>query len=627
MKSGRRHRKLSERVWHSLRIGRALALVWQSARGWTVLSVALVVVQAGLPLLALYLMKLVVDTLATAVAAPGSVEFGRVLGLLAFVALVGLLAAVARSAAALASEAQGHMVTDHVLGVLHRKSVEVDLGYYEDARYHDTLHRAQREAPFRPPRILNNLLQVGQSGLTVVGIVVLLATIHWIVAALLFIAVVPALWVRLRWADRAYEWQRRRASTERRALYVDRILVEPRHAKEVRLFQLGSVLMQRFRDFRDKLRRERIEMALRRNVAEVAAHVTAALAVFGCFALIAYRTHQGALTLGDLVMYFGAVQRGQSLLQSLFNGLGGLYEDNLFLSALDDFLNVSARIVAPEHPRPVPKPMRGGFAFEGVSFRYPTSSRPLLEEIHLGVRPGEMVALIGRNGSGKSTLVKLLCRLYDPTTGRVTLDGIDLRELRPEDLRRQIAVVLQDFACYQLPARDNIGFGDVHRPNDDGRVSEAARMAGIDEVIRALRGGYDANLGNWFEDGNELSTGEWQKVALARAFFREAQLIVLDEPTSALDAQAEVEVFDRIRALTPHCAAIVISHRFSTVRMADRIYVLDGGRIAEAGTHDELMRRRGLYCTMFNLQAAPYRDGAGRHDAAPRARLALHEPD
>lgn len=604
----RKRARIKNKVELTLRLGPALRLIWQSAPGWTVLSLALVAVQATLPLLGLYLLKLVVDAVSGGGAASGTgAPFGDTLLLIALVALVGLLVAAGNTLAALASEAQAHLVTDHVLHLLHEKSTQVDLGYYEDPRYYDVLHRAQSEAPFRPQRVLNNLLQVTRSGLTAAGIVLLLLTVHWIVPLLLLAAVVPALFVRLRYTDRIERWKRQRSSTERRALYLDRLLTHAWHAKEVRLFGLGPILMGRFCDLRDRLRGERLRLGRQRALGDMTVQLGASLAILAAFALIAYKTYLGALTVGDLVMYFGAVQKAQALLQMMFVGLGGLYEDNLFLSTLDDFLTLEPQVVPAADPKPVPNPIRAGFELDRVSFRYPTSSRPLLEDVTLAVRPGEMVALIGKNGSGKTTLVKLLCRFYDPSGGAITLDGVDLRVLCPDELRRQITVVFQDFARYQMSARDNIWFGDVHRPPDLGWIAEAATAAGAEDLIRGLRHGYDTILGNWFEAGEELSAGEWQKVALARAFASAAPLMVLDEPTSALDARAEAKVFETVRRLGRDRAVLVISHRFSTVRMADRIYLLDGGRICEHGTHDELIGQGGMYAELFELQAAAYR--------------------
>jgi ATP-binding cassette subfamily B protein len=307
-------------------------------------------------------------------------------------------------------------------------------------------------------------------------------------------------------------------------------------------------------------------------------------------------------------MYFGAVQRGQSSMQSLFGALANLYEDNLFLATMDDFMEIEPRIVAPERPRPFPVPIRRGIVFEDVSFHYPGSSRPVLEGVDLEIPAGQVVALVGANGVGKSTLVKLLCRLYDPDGGRIAIDGIDLREFDPEELRRHISVVFQDFFRYSFPARDNIWFGDVGRPRDDPGIEAAGALAGADGFLAGLRHGYETILGPMFEGSEEISIGEWQKVALSRAFFRESQLLVVDEPTSALDAVAEADLFEKLRALVRGRAALLISHRFSTVRMADRIYVVEDGQVLESGSHEDLLGLGGKYASLFRMQAAPYQE-------------------
>ena len=596
------------RIKQALRLDFALRLVWQSAPGWTVASLALVVIQGTLPLASLYLMKLVVDAVTTSLlAADKGAAFEQVALLIGLTGGVALVSALCRSLAGLVSEAQAQVITDHMSDVLHAKSIEVDLEYYESAQYYDKLHRAQREAPFRPTRILNGLVQVAQNGISLLVMAGLLFSFHWGIAAILFVATIPGLLVRLRYAGQTYRWQRQRTSAERQAWYFHWMLTGDRHAKEIRLFDLGALFRQRFRDLRRQLRQERIRITTRRSLAELVAQVSATLAVFASYAFIAYRTVQGAITLGDLVMYYQAFQRGQGFLQQILSGLAGLYEDNLFLSNLYEFLDLKPRVVQPTHPRPVPRPMRTGIVFDHVSFQYPTGAKKVLEDINLHIRPREVVALVGENGSGKTTLIKLLCRLYDPTSGIITLDGVDLRQFETTALRREISVIFQDYAQYHLTAQENIWFGNAALPPDQERIVAAARHAGADEVIAGLPQGYETILGKWFENGEELSVGEWQKVALARAFLRDARIIVLDEPTSDLDARAEYEVFKKFRQLAAGRTVILISHRFSTVRMADRIFVLEGGRIIESGSHDELVRLGGTYARLFETQAQYYR--------------------
>jgi len=585
---------------------RAVRLVWQSAPSWTSASIVLLIVQGVLPLAQLYLLKLIVDAVTAALQSPNR-QLDNIIRLIVALGAVTLLGALAGSLATLVGDAQAQLVTDHVSSIIHEKSVEVDLAYYENSQYYDTLHRAQQEASYRPTRIVNGLIQVGQSGLALLALVGLLFSLHWLIAVVLLVAAVPGTLVRLRYSQQLYAWQRRRTSTERQAWYFQWMLVGEPHAKEIRLFDLGALFIQRFRDLRTTLRNERLHLATRRILVDLLTQFAGTLAIFGALAYIAIQTVQGAITLGDLVMYYQAFQRGQAYLRDILSGLANLYEDSLFLTNLYEFLDLKPRVVVSSSPRALPKTMQHGIAFDHVRFVYADATHPTLDDISLTIQPGEHIALVGANGAGKTTLVKLLCRLYDPTDGRITIDGIDLRELDLTALRRQISVIFQDYAHYHLTARENIWLGNTSLASTDEKVMQAAREAGADELIDKLPHGYDTHLGKWFEDGQELSIGEWQKIALARAFIRDAQIVVLDEPTSALDASAESEVFQKFRALSSGRTTILISHRFSTVRMVDRIFVLAGGKIAESGSHDELMQRGGQYARMFELQAGNYR--------------------
>ena len=595
----------------ALRLADAVRLVWRAAPGWTALNVVLSALQGIVPLLAVYLMKLIVDTVTAGIAdADHAAAFRTAAVYVALAAGVGLAAALLRSLSALTSEALGQVVTDHVSDLIHAQSIAVDLEYYEDPAYYDTLQRAQNEAPSRPTKIVNDLLTTGQSSISMVSMAALLFTLHWSVGLIVVVAAIPGAWVRLRYSRRIYHWQRERTETERQAWYTHWLLTAGPHAKEVRIFGLGELFRAMFRDLRTVLRRERIGIARQRALADFGAGAVAVLATFGTFAYIAWQTIYGAITLGSLVMYYQAFQTGLSSLQSVLQGLAGLYEDNLFLTYYHEFMDLEPRVLAPAEPAPVPRPMREGLRFHAVDFHYPGTERTALSGIDLTIRPGEVAALVGANGSGKTTLVKLLCRLYDPTAGSVTLDGVDLRSMDVLELRRQMSVIFQDFSQYQFTAGENIRVGDVDlhpdAPSTRAAVEAAARDAGAAGVIGGLPRGYDTPLGKWFEDGEELSVGEWQKVALARAFLRHAQILVLDEPTSALDPEAEWQVFEHIRELAQGRAVVLISHRFSTVRSADRIHILDQGRIVESGTHEELLALAGRYARMYEVQARAY---------------------
>lgn len=586
---------------------RAMAFVWESSPALAVGSVAVRIVQGLLPLLTLYLTKLLIDAVTEGLRQPlgqGMPDAAvTALWWLAGTAVAGAILAVAAS---VISRIHAQVVTDHMHALLQKQSVEVDLEYYENAQYQDTLHRAQQEAPYRPTSILNSLLQFAQDGISLVAMAGVLWWLHWAVIPALILTAVPYFVVRLQQSNRLFSWERERTPLERKAWYVNMLLTRADAAKEVRLFDLGPRLCSWFREARGVLRHERIVLERRWALAGLAAQIIGVAGVFGVYSFVAIRTFQGALTVGDLVMYFQAVQRASSFLEGLGWSTSNLYESNLFLTTLEEFLAVKSRLPVAAQPKPYPHPIAQGIRFERVSFRYPHEQRTAIHDFTFTVRPGEHVAFVGANGAGKTTLVKLLCRLYDPSEGRITIDGVDLRDYRLSDVRSAVSGIFQDFVKFQFSAKDNIALGAPRAGVDLSDVAKAAGKAGVDVTIQRLPKGYDSMLGKLFDGGHELSVGEWQKVALARAVLRDSQILILDEPTSAMDAKAEAELFERFHELAQGRTAILISHRLSTVKMADRIFVVEQGRIVEQGTHRELMRQRGLYHTLFLTQAQHY---------------------
>ena len=595
---------VSEKIRSALRIDRALALVWAASPKWTLVNTLLLVLQGFLPLAALYLIKLIIDAISQAIQSEtGEGPLSRVILLVAIAAGVAVAQAGVQRLAAYATEAQAANVTDYVHEVMHKKSIELDLAYYENPDYYDTLHRAQREGPYRPTTIVNGLNLVGKNAVSLIVMVGLLFTFHWSVGLLLFVSTLPGLWVQIHFARKNFRWQKEITPSERRASYYSWILTSDSHAKEVRLFDLGGYFSDGFNALRSKIRGERLSLAGQRSFAEFLSQSFAALVLMACFLMISIRTLKGMITVGDLVMYFQAFQRGVNHLRELLQSLARLYEDNLFVSLFFSFLDAENRVLECPDPKRIQPVDRTSIELVNVSFGYPGQRQAVLSNVSFAIEPGEVVALVGPNGAGKSTIVKLLCRLYDPAEGAVSINRIDYRECGLQELRQKISVVFQDFVKYHLTVRDNIQLGDVVRQTGHSDpVAEAAEKAGLADMVESLPRGYDAMLGKWFEAGEELSIGEWQKLVIARAFYRDAPFIILDEPSSSLDADSEYQLFLNFKELIAGKSALIISHRFSTVKMADRILVLEHGRIMENGSHDQLMELNGRYAEMYRKQ-------------------------
>ncbi|MBP0009042.1 MAG: ABC transporter ATP-binding protein [Roseofilum sp. Belize BBD 4] len=598
---------MASRFKQLLYLRKAVQLVWESTPKLTLANITLVCLQSVLPLISLYLTKLIIDRITKGISTPQT-SLKPVLVLIAIAALVAIIADGLRSLAGWINEVQSQIVTDYVQNLLHAKSIEVDLAYYENAQYYDVLHQAQTEASYRPPLILNRLIQLGNSSLSLVGIGILLFSLDWAIALILVIAAIPVFLVRLKFSQQLYRQWQQWTPQERMAYYYSTLITQIDHAKELRLFDLGKLFQRRFNTLRQGIRQQRISLSARRSFAESITQSSATLAVFTAFALMADRALTGAITIGSLVMYYQAFQRGQTLLRESLSYLASLYENSLFLSTFYQFLDLTPTIREPSHPVPLPAMIEGKIEFEQVSFSYPRSQRSVLEDVHFTIEPGETIAIVGENGAGKTTLIKLLCRLYDPTAGTIRLDGVDLRNLSPTQVREQISIVFQDYAHYHLTVQENIGVGDIQHWDNLALIKRAAELAKIQDVIVQLPQGYDTILGKQLINGEELSIGEWQKVAIARSFLRQNHpILILDEPTSALDPQAEAEILEQLNQLTQKRTSIIISHRLSTVKFADRILVLKEGKIVEAGNHRQLMEKAGIYATLFNTQAHYYR--------------------
>lgn len=583
---------------------RALGLVWQVARPWTSAWIALLAVQGLLPAAAVYLTKAVVDGVAGALTQGGSGPNVRAL-FIRVLALAGvlLLMEIARAAIGWIRTVQAELLQDHITGLIHAKSVAADLAFYELPDYYDHLHRARAEAGYRPVALLENLGSLFQNGITLVAMgAILLSLGPWLSLALL-VSTLPAFWVVVRYALVQYEWRLRAAPYERRAWYYDWVLTAADAAAELRLFGLGRHFQSAYQAVRRHLRSERVQMAKRQNLAELGAGLIALLVTGAALTWMGWQAMRGLVTLGDLALIYVALNQGQRLMRTLLENVGQLYANSLFLRNLFEFLALEPLVVEASPAQAVtPDAVHREIRFHNLSFSYPQTARRALDEFCLTIPARQTVALVGPNGAGKSTLVKLLCRFYDPASGAIEIDGININRIPTVHLRGLITVLFQQPVHYNATVRENIAYGDLRAEPTPDDIEAAARAAGAGGMIARLPDGYDSALGKWFESGTDLSVGEWQRIALARAFLRRAPIIILDEPTSALDPWAEAEWLGRFRQLTAGHTAIIITHRFTTAMHADVIHVMESGRIVESGAHHELLLQQGRYAESWTRQ-------------------------
>jgi ATP-binding cassette subfamily B protein len=496
--------------------------------------------------------------------------------------------------------------TQHVSVRVMEQAAQLDLTTYEDPVFYDRLERARVQATDRLAMIqlMGRLFQ--QVITTLIFSIALVVASPWLLLLMGF-GVLPSFLGETHYAFLGYAKNFRQTPAKRQMDYLRQVAGSREGAKEVKLFGLNKFFTRRFQDLADQIYVEDVALSRSKLLVGGLLGVIGTLGYYGAYVYVIWRTLNGAYDLGQFSFLTGAIQQASSNLQQVFSTASGIADQALFLTDLIAFFEMKPTVDANPNGKPAPQPIQRGFEFRNVSFTYPGTNRTVLKNFNLKLSLGERIALIGENGQGKTTVVKLITRLYDPTEGQILLDGIDLREYSLEDLHRQIGVIFQDFMRYEMTARENIAVGRIDQPHQQADIELAAHKSLADTVVDKLTGGYDQMLGRRFEGGVELSGGEWQKMALARAYLRDAQLLILDEPTAALDARSELEVFERFAELTQGKMALLISHRFSTVRMADRIVVLSGGRLIEEGNHKELMAHAGVYASMFEMQAASYR--------------------
>ncbi len=580
-----------------------LGIVWRSSPALTLTLALLTLAAAGLPLGIAYAGKRIVDAVVS------HSREGTLTWVLIELAVVAAQALIVRGLGLTRTVLGARLGVDINTAIL-EKTLTLELRDFENPDFYDQLTRARREASSRPVQLVGDAFQLIQNALTLAGYGALLVQWSRWTVALLVAATVPAALGEARYSKLTFRLRNWRSPDSRRLMYLEHVLANDEHAKEVRLFGLGPLFLSRYRDLAETFYTEDRALAVKRAAITHALSLLGTAAFYGAYAVMALAAAAGTLTLGNMTMYVVAFRQGQQSFQAVLSALGSIYEHNLYMANLFGFLGVAqgSPVPASSTAAPTLEAPGAGIELRDVGFRYPRSETWALRHVDLVIPGGERLALVGENGAGKTTLIKLITRLYEPTEGSIILDGKDLRNWDRDALQRRFGVLFQDFNQYQLTVRENVALGSVAHRDDEPRVARALERGGASELVSALPQGLDTPLGHWFKDGAELSGGQWQKVALSRAFMREeADILVLDEPTAALDANAEHAVFERFHELARGRTTIVISHRFPTVRMADRIVVLGGGTIEEAGTHDELVAKGGTYARMFALQAAGYR--------------------
>jgi ATP-binding cassette subfamily B protein len=500
------------------------------------------------------------------------------------------------------STAQSEFIQDEIRGLVHDRAYAADLGFYESPDYHDRLHRASTDASRRPLVLLESGGRLLQDGVTLVGMAALVLPYGAWLPAVLVLSTLPALYVVIRFNRKLHRWWEEATAERRWAAYHDWVLTYSEFAAEIRLFDLGGHFKDTYQKVRGKLRGERLQLLRDESLARLGAAMVALLVTGAVMAWMVWRAFLGQVTLGDLVLFYQAFDRGQHLMRSLLGNVGKIYTNTLFLENLFEFLDLEPQVVDPPSPEPAPRAVRDGLVFEDVTFRYPGTERVALEGFNLSVSAGQVVAIVGANGAGKSTVIKLLCRFHDPEAGRVLLDGVDIRQFRVLEFRRLTTALFQSPVPYHATVADNIGFGDLAAHPGRHAIEAAGEGAGVDGIAGALPRGYDTLLGKWFAKGTQLSVGEWQRIALARAFLRRADILVLDEPTSFMDSWTEAEWLERFRRLAAGRTTIIVTHRFTMALRADVVHVMERGRIIESGSPDELIARGGRFAQSWATQ-------------------------
>jgi ABC-type multidrug transport system fused ATPase/permease subunit len=605
-KGNRSLKKILNKPLSIFRYGiKALGLVWTTSRILTIAIASFTIISGLLPAAIAYVGKLIVDSVVLASQNGGLSDRNLALSYVGFEAILIIILAAAQKGLNVSQSLLRVLLGQKVNVLILEKALTLDLVHFEDSDFYDKMTQARSQASSRPLSLISRIFGLGQSALTLLTFSGLLLNFSVWAAVVLILAAIPSFIAETKFSEHAFRLFRWRSPETRQQHYLETLISREDYAKEVQLYQLGGMLLQRYHDVFNRLYDQDRNLTIQKGFWGYLLGLLSTSAFYGAYAWIVMEAIAGKISLGEMTMYLVVFRQGQSTFASMLTSIGGMYEDNLYLANLYEFLE-----------RPMPKLdgkitqgiEREGIRFENVSFCYPESLEPVLKDISLHLKHGEKLAIVGENGSGKTTLIKLLTRLYTPTSGRILLDGVDLNDWDIDTLRKRIGVIFQNFVQYQFTVGENVGVGDVEKLHEQPEWEIATEKGMAKTFINNMPLKFGTQLGKWFKGGQELSGGQWQKIALSRAFMRsQADILVLDEPTAAMDAEAEMTIFNHFRSLTQKQMVVLISHRFSTVRMADKIIVMAGGKIIEEGSHEQLLEADGRYAHLFLLQAAGYK--------------------
>lgn len=531
-----------------------------------------------------------------------SVEvFPEIMEYLIYFGFVLLLQAASTTIAQLIIDGQEQQVSDYMTGLVQEQALKLDLSYFENPKFHNTHFQAQREAVFRPMRVVTSLMGVLQNSISLILLAGFLSFMSPLVGGVLLISIAPAIIIRYHYSKTMYHWAKQRVAKERESHYLNDVIGNQDHAKEMRVFDAGKKLKKRYSDIRAKLFKEKLHIGKLRARNTLFAKFFEVIAEISVYTFITYRSVQGIITVGDLVIYFQAFQKGKLNLNNALESFIRLVENRMFLTYISDFLNLKSKLIQSASPIAIPKPIQYGIEFKNVGFHYPEQTGRALEDISITFKKGKLYAIVGENGSGKSTLLKLLCRLYDPIAGKIMLDNQSISAYDLDAYQQQISVTFQDFVKYQFTVKDNITLDHMANENPE-KLNNLLSSTGAKDFVDALPDKLGQKLGKQYNDGLDLSLGQWQKIAIARALYRDASVILMDEPTSAIDPLAEHTIFEKLKSLSKDKIVVLVTHRLYNLKLADKILVMDGGKVVERGTHNELIELKQKYFRMFEKQ-------------------------